>query len=92
MVAKFSEEPEYDYLLTECECGGWNRNFVDDSTIKMLIARKIPLYEAKYAPPDVVFSYIEATNTPLITAHDLTTSEEHLVEYFRWVLERGDQE
>ena len=91
MVARFKEEPDYDYVLAECPCGGWNRNFVSDSTIQMLISKGVPSYEERFAPPDVVAAYLEVTGTPLIQAHELTTTEEHLVEYFRWLLERGDQ-
>lgn len=91
LVARFSEEAEYDYLLAMCDCGSWNRNFINDSTIGMLLGRGIPLVQERYAPPEVVSSYLAATNTPLIMAHDLSPSEEHLVEYFRWVLDRGDQ-
>lgn len=92
VVARFSEDPDLDYVLAQCPCSMWNRNFVKESTIKMLLSKKIPLIEEKYASGEVREAYCIATDTPIPAFRDLTTSEEHLVEYFRWLLERGDHE
>ena len=91
VVATFSEEPDFNYVLTQCECGGWNRNFIEEDTIKLLLGHKIPVIEEKYAPGEVRESYCIVCNIPLASYKELTESEEHLVEYFRWLLERGDQ-
>ena len=92
VIARFSEEPDYDYVLAQCECEMWNRNFIPLDTIQMLLRKKIPLVQEKYAPGEVHEAYCYTRDIPLVSARELTTSEEHLVEYFRWLLERGDQE
>lgn len=92
VVATFSEESVYNYLLAQCECGGWNRNFIEESTQKMLLSKKIPLVEEKFAPGEVHEAYCVVCEIPMASFRELTSSEEHLVEYFRWLLERGDRE
>lgn len=91
VVATFTEEPDYNYVLAQCPCSGWNRNYIDASTVKMLLSKKIPVIEEKYAPGEVRESYCIACDIPMASFKELTSSEEHLVEYFRWLLERGDQ-
>lgn len=92
VVATFSEEPVYNYVLAQCGCSGWNRNFIEEDTVQMLVRKKIPVVKEKYAPGEVRESYCVVCEIPMASFKELTQSEEHLVEYFRWLLERGDQE
>lgn len=92
MVVRFRLTPEYDYVLTKCRCGMWNRNFIDDSTCLMLLAHKIPLVEETRAPGEVIEAWHESRGIPFTPppVHELTTSENRQVEFFAWLLERGD--
>jgi hypothetical protein len=87
MVVRFQFEPAYDYVLMQCPCGMWNRNFIDADTLVMLLSHKIPLVEEKYAPGEVHEAYCETRGIPLLAARELTRAEERLVEFFHYLLE-----